>query len=141
MFRARGRNNVSWHSRRGQGKGAGSDKSLAKGHLRRDKVYSCRSSPGWKRAELSRARWLQCSGGRSGAPGKAFWGEGVRRSTLEIGDGRELAARRMQQLSGRAGYWMQGKGCAVATPVDSASVRPAGLGLGRSNVSKVGIFR
>lgn len=41
----RGRDSVSQRSRRGQGKGAGSDKSLAKGHLRRDEVCSGRDRP------------------------------------------------------------------------------------------------
>lgn len=99
----RGRNNVSRRSRRGQGKGAGSDKSLAKGHLRRDKVCSGRDRPHSEWVELSRARWLQYSGGRSGAPGTRRFGGGCGTSTLEISDGRELAARR-KQLSGRAGY-------------------------------------
>lgn len=67
----RRRNNVSLHSRRSQVKGAGSDKSLAKGHLRRDKVYSGRDGPSWK---LSRARWLQYSGGLVGRAGQGVLG-------------------------------------------------------------------
>lgn len=82
----RGRDKVSRRSRRGQGKGADSDTSLAMGHLRRDEVCSGRDRPHWEWVELSRARWLQYSGGRSGAPGKAFWGGGdvVRRPLKSV---------------------------------------------------------
>lgn len=67
-------------------------------------------------------------------------------STLEMNDQHELVARRMRcgcLVALDPEHRTQGKGSAVAAPVGQRLCLslPTGLGLGRSNVSKVGIFR
>lgn len=138
----RRRDYVSRHSRCGQDKGSRLRQVVVQGPSQARRGESpVGTVPGWEWVELSRARWLQYSGGRSGG----------RTEQCVLGGGWEAARRPLKSVTGAS--WrpgacnclvaleIQDKGSAVATPVGSASVRATGLGLGRSNVSKVGIFR